>query len=152
MFVREKHLPQSLYDFGVTCSYNEVVRFKASTAAHAESERATSGVMDAKYGLVQAVADNFDATISSQNGLKSTHALALLFTQVKPSISNLDLEEKIIKRLSKDEVRKDFSMEMPIQCYKGPEKPPVFSTVTAYCFATKDFGDAKHLCSKRKFN
>ena len=34
-------------------------------------------------GLIQAVADNVDANISSQNGLQSTHALAILMTLVE---------------------------------------------------------------------
>ncbi len=36
------------------------------------------GMKNASSGLVQVIADNFDATISSQNGLLSTHFLAML--------------------------------------------------------------------------
>ena len=36
---------------------------------------------DSKNGLVQVIADNFDTEISSQNGQKSTHGLAMIITQ-----------------------------------------------------------------------
>lgn len=71
---------ETLYDFGVTCSYDETVRFKASAAAEAVKKTALRGIEDSNVGLVQVVADNFDANISSQNGLRSTHALAMLLT------------------------------------------------------------------------
>jgi len=41
------------------------------------------GINNSESGLVQAVDDNFDANISSANGLRFTHALALLITQVQ---------------------------------------------------------------------
>ena len=36
------------------------------------------GIGNASSGLVQVITDNFDATISSQNDLRSTHSLAML--------------------------------------------------------------------------
>ena len=38
------------------------------------------GISTESDGLIQVVSDNFDANISSQNGLVSTHALAMLLT------------------------------------------------------------------------
>ena len=72
-----------MHDFGVTCSYSEVLRFKASAATTAAQDVHSNlrTLTDAKHGLIQAVADNFNANISSQNCLRSTHALALLLTQ-----------------------------------------------------------------------
>jgi len=40
-----------------------------------------SAQFDGKNGLVLVVADNFDTQISSQNGQKSTHGLAMIMTQ-----------------------------------------------------------------------
>ena len=67
-----------MHDFGVTCSYSEVLQFKASaaTAAAQDVHSNLRAITDAKHGLIQAVADNFDANISSQNDLQSIHALA----------------------------------------------------------------------------
>ena len=39
------------------------------------------GISESNAGLVQVLADNFDANISSPNGIESTHALAILVTQ-----------------------------------------------------------------------
>ena len=44
-----------------------------------------TGIQSSDMGLVQAIADNFDANITSPNGLKSTHVLAPLMTQVCPN-------------------------------------------------------------------
>ena len=41
-----------------------------------------TGIVAPKDGIIQIVADNFDATISSQNGLLTTHSLAMLLTVV----------------------------------------------------------------------
>ena len=40
-----------------------------------------SGINQGSLRLIQAVADNFDADISSQNGKITTHSLAMLITQ-----------------------------------------------------------------------
>jgi len=70
-----------MQSFGVTCSYDEVLRFKRSAAKAATMERSCHVISDASEGLVQVVVDNFDAEISSQNGKVSTHSLAVLVTQ-----------------------------------------------------------------------
>ena len=88
--VREKSKIETMHDFGVTCSYSEVLRFKASaaTAAAQDVHSNLRVITDAKHGLIQAVADNFDANISSQNGLRSTHALVLLLTQENKTVDH----------------------------------------------------------------
>ena len=37
--------------------------------------------LDSKNGLIQGISDNFDAHLSTQNGLKQTHSLATIITQ-----------------------------------------------------------------------
>ena len=76
----------------VTCTYDELLRFKTSAAVAANEERSLRGMFDSRFGLIQAIADNFDANISSQNGLKSTHGLALLFTQSQYNTNASDRE------------------------------------------------------------
>ena len=80
--LRDKAMIERMHEFGVCCSYEEVRRFKASAAYSASKNQEVMG-LNADAGLVQAIADNFDANISSQNGLRSTHALALLLTQAQ---------------------------------------------------------------------
>ena len=76
-----KDLVNHFYDLGVTCSYDEILRLKKSAALAATTQSSLSGISDKHTGLVQAIADNFDADISSQNGKVSTHSLSLLLTQ-----------------------------------------------------------------------
>ena len=68
---REKKLIEHLYDYKVVCSYDEVKRFKASAAVE-NTKNITLNLINHTQGLVQAVADNFDTTISSQNGKKTS--------------------------------------------------------------------------------
>ncbi len=67
-----KALVKQMHAFGVTCSYDEVLRFKKSAALAATHAIDLAGVSNATTGLVQMIGDNFDADISSQNGKKST--------------------------------------------------------------------------------
>ena len=73
---------EQLYRFLVFCSYDEGLGFKPSAAAAAISNASLRGNAHAKDSIVQLVSDNFDAQISSQNGLLSTHSLAMLLTFV----------------------------------------------------------------------
>ena len=70
LLVRENKLIDYLYDYKVVCSYDEVKRFKASAAVE-NTKSITLNLRNHTQGLVQAVADNFDTTISSQNGKKA---------------------------------------------------------------------------------
>jgi hypothetical protein len=127
VLLRSKSLIEQFYKFGVTCSYDEVLRFKQSAAVASAKSSNMGALSYAKHGLVQAVADNFDANISSQNGLRSTHALALLLTQnrtLSESSAVCDKEENItIKRLKKTEMKNALKSDIPVQSYKGPKKP-----------------------------
>ena len=72
-------------------------------------------------GLVQAIADNFDANITTPNGLMSTHALALLMTQVRSNTEE-GQEDTTIKRLQKEKVKDSTPSGRPISYYHGPKK------------------------------
>lgn len=78
--------------------------------------------MSAKESLIQVVADNFDSNISSQNGLLSTHSLALL--QIGRE-EKLEAEEgATIRRVSRDEARHPITHEVSVQRYQGPKRLP----------------------------
>lgn len=124
MVAREKSVIELLYDFGVTSSYDEILRFKASAAHAASQSWELTGISNSDVGLVQTVADNFDANISSQKGLQSTHALAILLTQVQQYQSHSCKDtSNTMKRLKKDEMKHDILPDVPIQQYRGPQKP-----------------------------
>ena len=106
LVARDKSLISLLNTFCVSCTNDEVLRFRASSACAAADKMEDLGLMTAENGLVQVVANNFDASISSPNGIASTHALAILVTQNQ----NYSPEQKgpsTIRRLGKLEVKKE---------------------------------------------
>ena len=60
-----------------------VLKNKNYDSRHLQQMQLGGRLASSDGGLVQVVAHNFDANISSQNGLKSTHGLAMLSTQPK---------------------------------------------------------------------
>ena len=67
-----KSLINQLYQFRVTCCYDEILRFKRSAALAATRDIKLSGINQGSLWFIQTVADNFDADISSQNGKVTT--------------------------------------------------------------------------------
>ena len=55
-----KALLSHVYDYHVTCSYDEVLRFKKSAGVAAAHNLAQQGISDAKHRLVQVLSDYFD--------------------------------------------------------------------------------------------
>ena len=88
-----KELVKTMNDFGVTCTYDELLHFKKSAAVATAISFELTAISKIEDGLVQVVVDNFDAEIASQNGKLSTHSLAVLLTQ--PSASSTYQEHSI---------------------------------------------------------
>ena len=80
-------------------------------------------ITDAKHGLIQAVADNFDANISSQNGLRSTHAIALLLAQDNKTVDHTQNIKVSIKPIKKEDMKKQVTFDLDIKHYHGPKMP-----------------------------
>ena len=128
LLVRDKRVIERLHEFGVTTTYHEVRRFKASAAA-AQDKNGSSLDMDASDGLVQAISDYFDATIHSQNGIKQTHALATIFAQA--NACEKDNHQFKFTRLKQEEVKSVKLKDVPLCMYTGPKTPemdPKFAT------------------------
>ena len=120
--LREKSLIELCNEFGITCTYYEVLRFKKSVAHAASRHHSLQGIMGSDVGLVQTVADNFDANIASPNGLKSTHSLALLVTQLQDNVLDLEpLGSPTIRRLRKEEAKVEPALSLNVRRYNGPE-------------------------------
>ena len=75
-----KAIVNNMYDYRVTCSYDKLLHFKKSAAVAADVDPNQQGITDARQGLIQVVADNFDCDISSPNGNLFTHSLATIIT------------------------------------------------------------------------
>ena len=74
LLVKKKKLIKNLYNYKVVCFFGEVKRFKVSAAVE-NTKNITLNLRNHTQRLVQAVADNFDTTISSQNRKsKPTHS------------------------------------------------------------------------------
>ena len=122
ILANKPQLVEHLYDYGITCSPDEMRRFKVSAAASCAKDNATSVFTGKTGGLVQTVIDNFDTTISSQNGLKQTHSLAILLTQPESKVTEND-PSKTFPRLKKCDLKDVVLKEIPVHYYKGPKKP-----------------------------
>ena len=60
-----KETVKTMNDFGVTCTYDELLRFKRSAAVATAKNTELKAISNAEDGLVQIVADNFETEISS---------------------------------------------------------------------------------------
>ncbi len=119
-----KAVVNQFHDFQVTCSYDEVLRFKKSAAVAQTKKPGLGGIRDNRAGLIQVVADNFDADISSQNGKLSTHSLALIVTQPATTDNEFNREStERLHRISKSEMVHAIEHNVPIERYTGGKKP-----------------------------
>ena len=75
-----------LAEYGVTCSYDEIRKFKISAASQASKKKTL--LLENDGGLIQGVSDNFDVNLFTQNGLQQTHSLATIFLQHRLHPSN----------------------------------------------------------------
>ena len=85
-FVNKKHLIKELSQFGITSFYNEYLLFRGS-ASYAAMEHGYQKVRSAteNHKLIHGSADNFECSISSPNGLKKTHNMAVKMTEERIS-------------------------------------------------------------------
>ena len=120
-----KSLINQMYQFGVTCSYDEILRLKKSAALAATNDIQLSGIHEGDGGLIQTLVDNFDADISSQNGKLTTHSLAMLITQPCTQPDENQNIPSTIPRVSKADMSQQTDFELPIQRYQGPKKVPM---------------------------
>lgn len=123
-----KEQVKAFNDFGVTCSYDELLRFKKSAAIAANTNVDFTGLRSDMDSLIQGVSDNFDQQIHSQNGKLQTHSMALLLTQTNELNENnsQDNEEEHIPRLEKSEISQQIPYNIAICRYTSPKKltPP----------------------------
>ena len=62
-----KDLINHLHAFHITCSYDEILRFKKSAAVATKEDINMEAIKHADNGMIQVIVDNFDVDISSQN-------------------------------------------------------------------------------------
>lgn len=120
-----KTLINNMYHFRITCSYDEILRFKKSAAIAATKDIKLSGIHEGSKGLINSIVDNFDANISSQNGKVSTHSLAMLIAQPKITSSDDQQPRDSIPRIAKTDMSKPNDFEIEAHRYQGPKTVPM---------------------------
>lgn len=109
VLIHRKKLIMHMFDYKVTCSNDEVRRYKRSSAiARYTQMRKDEKTPIAVEGLVQHIADNFDADMSSPNGKVSTHALAMI--ECFPGNTNTT-ETESFPRVSKEEMKEPIHFD-----------------------------------------
>ena len=122
ILVREKKLIEHLHEYGITSTYQEVRRFKISAAVAGENQT-TDAKLNSTDGLIQAISDNFDAHIHSQNGLKETHVLATIITQPVTSIKVA--HRNPIPRLKQEQLKSVKLQDAELKFFTGQKNPPM---------------------------
>lgn len=122
IFFHRKKTVTHMYDYLVSCSYDELLRFKRSSAVAKYLQQCGERQIPVQVDtLVQIIIDNFDAELSSPNGLVSTHELALIETHSRVPSDTID---DTIPRINKTDMSKPiWSEEDDIVPYDGPCKP-----------------------------
>ena len=114
---------ETLYQYGICCSYNEVRRWLRSAAVVAARDKCWAGMSENSLdGLVQVIIDNFDTAINSLNCRQECHVLAMVSTQ--HSQNPLD-EYLTIPRLTNAEMKVPIDCEPELIPYTGPKNPPM---------------------------
>ena len=103
-------------------SYNELKRLRSSVACDASETINQNILKPHTEGLVQAAADNFDCNISSVNGLKQTHSLAMMILQTGDG--NCEEQYKI-KGLITAELKDKGLPDINFIQYRGCKKPAI---------------------------
>ena len=127
VMVKNKATVQHLADYCVVASYDELIRFRTCAAAQANEEKSNGVLRHCSTGLVQAVSDNFDCNISSVNGQKQTHSLALIMVQSGTEDIGDDNGETI-PRLKKGSLKSAELKDVHIVNYEGLKKPTMPDT------------------------
>ena len=123
VLLKDKEMIQHMHKFGIVCSYDEVRRFRKS-AAKASTRITNRGLVhmsEKEAGLIQVVVDHFDCNISSQNGLKSTHALAMLLTQTNNNRQEVTMSDKI-RRIRKEETSTEIEYGVSVERFRWLNK------------------------------
>ena len=119
-----------MYNYWVTCSYDEVLCFKKSAAVAAIVDPCKQGISNESQGLIQVIADNFDADICSPNGKVSTHFLAMIITETGCNDSSYIQND--IKCLQKEELKEviDDGQSDNYMQYHGQKNPMMSKVLT----------------------
>ena len=117
--VQGKRFIEHLYEYGVTASYDEALKFKVSAAATSTNKNKSKN-LNQNGGLILGVCDNFDANICTQNGIKQTYSLASIVTQ--HDTTNIKAKKPILS-MRKTELSTVKLQDVQTKVYTGEKNP-----------------------------
>ena len=107
-----KELVALLHDYGITVTYDEVLRFRTSAALYTGSQPYTFRGLKKEEGTLGSWVDNYDLNVFTPNGCRETHALAIEITQQPVSAPDMDEHnELLLNRNERDDVKTDRGSE-----------------------------------------
>ena len=122
MLNRHKDLIVEFSKYKVTCSYDEVLRFKHSAAICACKEYSHGLTFKNVDGVIHIVVDNFDTEVHSQYCKLVCHVLAMMAGQASTSQTSKMLT---IPRISKEAMSHPIPYDQPLEPYVGSKHPPM---------------------------
>ena len=120
ILIIEKRLVKAFYEYGAVASYDELSLFRASAAVEGNKSLPTI-VEENDDTLEQDIADNFDCNISSPNGLKQTHSLAMI--RARQGSEKDPVFDETFPRLKVSSLKNNILKDVPVVQYCGPKKP-----------------------------
>ena len=122
LLIRSKSLLNHFREYRVTCSHDEMLRFKKSAAVHSAKAVYLQGVPD-NNSLFQVITDNYDAILHSQSNKLLCHCLATIVTRN----GDRQTSETTFPRLKKTDMSNPINEanSVKISTYIGPKKPPM---------------------------
>ena len=123
LLVNDKRVIETLLKFGITSTYHEFRRIKASSAAAADKNGLSSN-MNPFDGLIQVITDKVDAAISPHNAMKQTHALASAYARANYSVKYKN--EFKSSRLKQEEIKSVVFRDIPLSIHRWSKKLKLF--------------------------
>ena len=117
VLANDRKLTEHLHEYGVTSTYQEFRRFKVLAAASSDNNNIE---VRARDGLIQIVADNFDAHIHSQNRLKETHDIVTIIAQ---PTHKYEPSKTPMPRLKQENLKSVELKETDMKYFEGRKSP-----------------------------
>ena len=115
-----------LFDYYVTCNYDEARRFRKSAAIASVIDARESYPAGYVRGLIQVISDNFDLDLQTPNVKDATHSLAIIETYPMFNHNNDSQESDEFERIKWEQMSDPIpGNAFPITHYKGVGEPPL---------------------------
>ena len=116
-----KDLLNHFYDYRVTCTHDEMLRFKKSAASYFANLPYMPSI-PLNDLLLQIITDNYDTVMHSQNNKLLCHCLATIVTRNGEKTTELTFPRLKKKQMS-EPIKEANAVE--VSTYIGPKKPPM---------------------------